>query len=357
MTNLNREPLQGAQLLYQNPEIIPPGVERRRTTICRDARFDFMDDFESLGGELVEETADFDREAFFAEPNHYSFEASGNRDDEVRERVATDSRFKVPKTVDFGRAEAEDSHLEVPYVLALMNKTAGYGKAGRGKYLIENFEQHERARVYADDQKYTMYGPYRPGDIEEREVIETPSDHYTSYRVVATAAGTLVAAGLLYSSHTKNDAKVVVSNRGELETDHSETYLASRDIRSNLSCGGNIIPLMGDDRAPVNEEAHDILDAHGIDPYQPELPESIREQASQIAVNHARPTGLFFGFDFMGDGYFIESNSGYTLGLNTYSACRFGRVHNTLRYDHLYQQILAGMVQTNMESQNTLSPL
>lgn len=144
---------------------------------------------------------------------------------------------------------------------------------GHAKYLIERSEQLEKS--LAAIEKIERSGHRIINCLEVRPFIRTPSDYYTSHRyVVAAGSGALLAAGLLYSAHSKYEGRVVENDRlydtwNELtlfkqfvESRESPYFGEFRDIRSNVSNGGGVIPLMGSGHAPLTPKEERILKAH-----------------------------------------------------------------------------------------------
>lgn len=356
MTATPRETLQSASLLIQNPDRLPPG-QAYRIALCAEARIDFMYDFMGHGGTIIEETPDLCREQYFANPMNYTLNALGERDDEVLQMAANSPDIPTPKTLLFSEAQAQGKHLEPPYVFALMDKSSGYGMAGFGKYLIETPEQHQRLQEFAAEELDSPYNVMT--GAEEREFITTPGNHYSSYRLIMTAAGTMLAAGLLYSEHSVQSEKPVTSNFDPLASPYSDFYLEARDIRSNVSQGGRVIPLMGADRQPLQPADYAVLEDHGIDPDRPAVPSGLKEIASTVAQDYGRQTGLLFGVDFLqsvdGPMYLLEVNSGYNLGLNTFAACHEGRTYNTSSYKSIYRAVFRHIVEKAATQQQAVT--
>jgi hypothetical protein len=182
---------------------------------------------------------------------------------------------------------------------------------------------------------------WNPGDnFTVAKWIETPSDHYTSYRVIVSPVAVL-AAGLLYSRHTKDHRKERVPAHDPFdehsrvttvpaildcfEDPRSPYFLNSRAIASNVSRGGRCIPLMGDNRRTLTAGEEIILDAHGIDRTQPSLPEHVRRPAMAVARQVGRTVGLVAGLDFLHDAgqldtsQFLEFNT--FPGFATWNEC------------------------------------
>lgn len=157
---------------------------------------------------------------------------------------------------------------------------------GHCKYLISTEEQLDTflhfLEIYQDgDNPNSNYEQL----FHVREFIPTPSDRYTSYRVLTTASGDIIAATLHYSAHTKGTATITKDQRAvdasslldtvkaTLENPESPLYLNAPDVRSNLAVAGKSIPLMGGRNArPITPYEQTVLEAHGIDPHTPRPP-------------------------------------------------------------------------------------
>lgn len=140
-----------------------------------------------------------------------------------------------------------------------------------------------------------------------QEYVQTPSDYYTSFRVVADAHGFVHYGALLRSSFTKGSQKLVnnvPSDRPEglwhmlLQHTESPLFLNATRIVSNEAQGGQLILLDGD---PVNDPVDaQVLSDHGIDPSRPELSFFMKEKASLIG-REARMAYPYVGIDFLLD--------------------------------------------------------
>lgn len=89
-----------------------------------------------------------------------------------------------------------DELARFPYMIAVPADSGGFGK-----YFIERPEQLETFQrlVDYDHARYSLSDWY-----EVREFVPTPSNHYTSYRVITSPVGEILAAGLLYSEQSKD---------------------------------------------------------------------------------------------------------------------------------------------------------
>lgn len=163
--------------------------------------------------------------------------------------------------------------------------------------------------------------------VHLQEFIETPGDHYTTYRVLITATGDIVAAALFYGVHRKSEEKKIDDGSVESfdssidilgKTGHSD-YLKSRDVRSNLAQAGKFIPLRINEASDVTtrkrtDEEREILSEHGLDVAHPTLPSILEQQAVHLAKTVGRKKGLYLGIDFIQSRdrkfYWLETNTG-----------------------------------------------
>lgn len=184
---------------------------------------------------------------------------------------------------------------------------------GHCKYLIRTEEQLDTFLHFLD----TYQDESDPKSdyarlFHVRDFIDTPSNHYTSYRTLTTPSGDTIAAVLHYSSHTKETTKITHDNRvintstfldtikTSLENPASPFYLNAPDIRSNVSVTGKTIPLMGGDNArPITDYERSILEAHGIDPYDPRPPQVLLDTAARIGPLIGPKLDLVIGLDFL----------------------------------------------------------
>ncbi|HVZ12755.1 MAG TPA: hypothetical protein VG965_07035 [Patescibacteria group bacterium] len=163
----------------------------------------------------------------------------------------------------------------------------------------------------------------KPGEgWQFQEFVDSPSNHYTSFRVLADGYGNIHYSTLIRSPEEKGIRKNTDPRPNEdfnptfkhLRDPNGTLYIPSPNIVSNTAQGGIRIQLDGNTVTdPINRE---VLSAHGIDPDNPRLPEKMTEKAKLIAV--ASRTGFpYVGIDFMYDKkfnlYFLEANSFPTL--------------------------------------------
>ena len=154
-----------------------------------------------------------------------------------------------------------------------------------------------------------------------QEYIETPSDYYASFRILADGYGNIHYGTLLRSPQPKGVRKVV--DRTPNPIDHSFTYLHNPnsiscldapDIVSNAAQGGIPIQLNG---VRIEHEANrDVASAHNIDPDNPHIPEQLKDKASKVGILMKRVfpfTGVDFIYDRDLKDFFLEANTGPSL--------------------------------------------
>jgi hypothetical protein len=215
---------------------------------------------------------------------------------------------------------------------------------GVNKYLLENPDQWERMKRYV-----TGVGPFRAVDETENPIpepqrnqtrgysydqfIETPGEHYTSYRVLVSATGEVMASSLHYSAETKDDEQPLTTPGSVHELDmigaslsdyltapDSLVYLGARSVVSNRSKGGNGIVLdPTPESKPTSDKDKSVLRDHGLDEDKPQLPEIIREQSQALAQAFGKQQGIVLGIDWIqdketGEFYFLELNAGPAPG-------------------------------------------
>jgi len=227
---------------------------------------------------------------------------------------------------------------------------------GHIKYGINSTPQFNRFMNFIDASSERV----DPSNFELRPFIRTPSNRYTSFRIVVDACGDTLAAGLHYSMHRKDvSERFVVCDRfsesrtssvvryikNALEVPTSPYFLHAHDIRSNSAVGGKIIGLMGNNRAPLREHEAEILEAHNIDPSNVRPPTRLVETAEFIGSVVGRETHLLLGIDAVNDLY-AETN--VSPGGGVYAACHMRGGGSMLeRYVTMRKHVLANMAQTH----------
>jgi len=126
-----------------------------------------------------------------------------------------------------------------------------------------------------------------------QEMIKTPSDHFTSYRIFTLGDGTIQEAVMNVSGRKKSEG--------------------GRAVTSNVATGGHQIPIYPIEKDPkLSPEDAQVLIDHSINPDQIELPTKLKEQAGKVAKIFARNGLVWGGQDWLqdskGDFYFLEMN-------------------------------------------------
>jgi len=258
----------------------------------------------------------------------------------LNERLSHQSGVPMPKS-----ASMNDASPRFPLV-------AKYPKqhAGRGIYLIEDFDQLAKLKAKMILQYSTVISRFLPSELSGldaarrvleqvrngsldplvarnlevlsenfplQEYIETPGSNFVSFRIVADCHGVVHYGAMLRSQSPKSqeiiDRDFMDLRRKEtmyaalLENHESPLFLQSKSIVSNQARGGVLTMLNGD---AVHEQADvDALSAHGIDPDNPRIPNDMYEAASVIGSS-AKALYPFVGVDFV-----LDSNADNKLML------------------------------------------
>lgn len=226
----------------------------------------------------------------------------------------------IPKTQSF------DQYNVTPYFPVILKYI--YAQRGEYKYVIDTPEQlNKLGRFFLDsslDKRLNQRNSLRTG-FDIQELIETPSERFTSYRILVTLNGDILATELYYSNKPnpsdiiQEDISIWDMRPSSNLFDYfvapdSPVFLASRNVLSNRSQKGTGIVLNRNSWSkPINPEEEKILIAHGLDPKNPKLPEKLREQCSIIAKKLGLQRWVVMGIDFIqkvgtDDYYYLETN-------------------------------------------------
>lgn len=220
--------------------------------------------------------------------------------------IAKIPNLQLPTTVNASK------YLENPFLPAVF-KSGVHG--GVGDFLIETDEQLNTLKKFLEDK-----GARLMSSIRFQEFIETTSSRFTSYRILATATGTILASELLYSRHDKKAGKQDVNNTNlqggllvdQLRSKRGPYCLYARRFTSNVNRGGKAIPLNGEEGFKPTRKQKEILLSHGISKVV--LPDELASIASTVAKTLGRQIGLVVGEDFIqeegtGNFYYLEANN------------------------------------------------
>lgn len=230
-------------------------------------------------------------------------------------RESAPSLAIIEKTPIMEVLEAEDS---LPFVL----KRPIHDTRGVNKYLINQPDQLETLKKYFAERDYMAENWFA------EPYIATPGNVNSSYRLVVTATGQVIASALLYQPRIEGkkvtaeftDSKLGFKRNAEGWEDfadpESKWFLNADAVTSNVSTGGSIIPLrvsgeIGTELNPTAEEK-DILGAHNID--DQETPANLIKAAIDLGRGVGPSMALVLGVDFLQS----EDGSHHLLEINAY---------------------------------------
>ena len=241
----------------------------------------------------------------------------------VKAREVTPETKTVEKTP---LSETLSSSQPTPFVLKKANTARGVDK-----YLVSRPDQVDTLQRYAAKYGF-MLDPW-----STEPYIETPGNVNSSYRVVVTSTGLVIASALLYkpreevkkvdepfvtehrqaqgvfSEYTRRDNKDGWSSFADHE---SEWFLNADVITSNVSTGGSIVPLKIAGELGTNtkltREQKKVLRSHGI--INQETPTDILEASKAIGKGVGPEFSILMGVDFLQD----QDGAHYLLEINPF---------------------------------------
>lgn len=196
-------------------------------------------------------------------------------------------------------------------------------KAQRGERKLLLSTQDQISKLDSWRQKYQEGVPHFLRELSTQPYIETPGGVSSSYRVVVTATGRVISAGITYAPRVP-DRKIEslpdnISGSWldmiDLVDPNSPLFLGSQEFRSNVATGGLFIPLdTTETRVPqtvLDSDAADVLGAHGI--VDSTLPLELESWSEKIGQLVGPSTALILGVDFIqdldGNYYMLEVNA------------------------------------------------
>lgn len=211
---------------------------------------------------------------------------------------AAGEKLNFPKTVNM------ESFFEKPFFPAVLKNEIQNG--GVDKFLIENPEQLEKVKKlyerYSDNPYYKQTFSF----CVFQQLIETPTEYKTYMRVLVSGSGELMGASLKYSEHKykeKNVAGIYKEKEkkasGLLEKhfwDENSEYYLDTDPMFNYYSGGSEINFC---QPRYSYKSCGILEAHGIDGCNPNVPSEVLEVCSNIVTKCNRQMGIMCGLDFI----------------------------------------------------------
>lgn len=185
----------------------------------------------------------------------------------------------------------------------LINQNAFQYEGDPGEKIKAALRQVKEGNFNSAEDNYHIY----------QEFIDSPSDFFTSIRVLVDAYGEIHASELIRSRDKKWAKRMENVPLQEAYTPIEEIthggyfdvlilhpqgplYLNAHTIVSNVAQGGIGVILKGE--AVSDKVNRNVLIAHGIDPDHPELPDTIKDLASRIGYA-ARGFLPYVGVDFM----------------------------------------------------------
>jgi hypothetical protein len=229
-------------------------------------------------------------------------------------RIADEAGINVPPTWP-----ARDITSSQEYPIVMKHGTASMGDHN---YILKSADEfnaffggktlvfdifHQGPKGYS--QRIFVQKP-RKDEYMAQKFIETPGNHDCHYRVFVTGDGTILCSALYVSEGGKDDRRkelIWKKNRIGPVTDifggiNGELYLALDKATSNPSSGGKPLPLDRNDNSAQIEERHfPTLEAHGLDPEYPQLPEDLREQAYLAGRTFGRNGFIYGAIDWILD--------------------------------------------------------
>lgn len=201
-----------------------------------------------------------------------------------------------------------EEYFEHPFFPAVFKNEST--NAGKDKFLIETKEQLEIIKRFYKE--YGTRASYKEAFNYTicQQFIDTPTNYKTYMRVLMSASGKVMGASLKYSvgGSKKRETQGIFENH--FLNKNSEYYLNCQGMFGYYSGGENI--SFTQPRYSTEKQA--VLEAHEIDPENPELPEDVVEVAKAIASKCNKELGIICGIDFIqnvvdGKWYYLENQA------------------------------------------------
>lgn len=197
---------------------------------------------------------------------------------------------------------------------------ANWSSCGKGIFYFDRPEQMDifwDMDLYQDVGVWTLSKPKKENYLVQ-DFIETPSNHFTHYRVFATGDGNILGAVLSVSGNRK-DQMEVDSRPGPYMGGNiyncvdSPTYLGCKKVISNHAQGGSQIAFDANGKSkPLTDNDREVLIAHGYVPEDITLNPRLKQLANGVAKLFSQHGIVYAGQDWMqdknGNFYFIELN-------------------------------------------------
>ena len=236
---------------------------------------------------------------------------------------------KVPLTIS-----VDDFSFDPFFPVVFKNITANRGE---DKYLIENHEQLKKIMSVFELPESKAIN--LKSEFVAQEYIESYENINSSIRILTSCTGEILSSVFLVSMDKSPKKRVKnfgidVCNPCEYLSDPSSPYyLNSKNITSNVSGGGRVIPLSLGEKS-FNAEDEIMLSLHNINVETLTLPSDIINQCKKIAMHLGSKKGIVLGIDFIynsrdNNWYYLETNRNPSV--NSYR--RFMRLEGYQRRD------------------------
>lgn len=204
-----------------------------------------------------------------------------------------------------------EEYLKKPFLPAVFKNE--FVNGGIDKFFIETEEQLAIIKKFYNDfsNDEKISGLFKASIFQQ--YIETPTNNKTYMRVLMSASGEIMGASLKSSIVGEKRREPKGSFEKYFWNESSEYYLNCKGMFNYYSKQENIlIP-----QPRYSNEKRKILEAHGIDPDVPKVPNDVLEVASQIMKNCNKELGIICGMDFILNKY---DNKWYYLENQAFTA-------------------------------------
>jgi len=186
-----------------------------------------------------------------------------------------------------------DEYLNNPFLPTVFKNE--FANGGIDKFLIETEYKVELIKKFYKNysSKKEYYEAFK--GVIFQQLIETPTKYATYIRVLMSASGDVMGASLKYSKVSEQKRELQGIFEQYFMNENSEYFLNCSTMFNYYSNGGNITFT----QPKYSSEKQEILEAHGIDPNNPTIPNEILEVASSIVQNCNRELGIICGIDFI----------------------------------------------------------
>lgn len=170
-----------------------------------------------------------------------------------------------------------------------------FANGGIDKFLIETEEQLEIIKNFYDkfSNQQEYYEAFKGSVFQQ--LIETPTKYKTYIRVLMSASGDVMGASLKYSKVSEQKRELIGIFEQHFMDKKSEYFLNCSGMFNYYSDGGNITFT----QPKYSSEKQEILEAHGINPDNPIIPNDVLDVATSIVQKCNKELGIMCGIDFI----------------------------------------------------------